>query len=91
MCVQVASYRLGSGSTADLARRIEDGNLPVVREVPGFIAYYGFEAGDSVVASVSVFADKSGVEEAERRLADWIGSTVAEFEVTPLAVLRDCE
>ena len=88
MYVQVASYRLGSGSTTDLATRINEGNLPVVSNVPGFVAYYGFDAGDGVVASVSIFDDKAGVEEAERRLGDWIEKTVEEFDVTPLDVLE---
>jgi hypothetical protein len=88
MYVQVASYRLGSGSVADLATRIEEGNLPVVESVPGFAAYYAFDAGDGVVASVLVFDSRSGVEEAERRLAGWIEETVEEFHVTPLDVLE---
>jgi hypothetical protein len=54
-----------------------------MREVPGFIDYYAFDAGRGVVASVSVFEDRTGVEEAERRLADWIERTIAEFEISP--------
>jgi hypothetical protein len=88
MYVQVASYRLGSGSTAELSRRIEESNLPVVRSVPGFVGYYAFKAYDGVVASVLLFESRSGVEEAEKRLADWIEQTVEQFEVTPLAVLE---
>jgi hypothetical protein len=86
MYIQVASYRLGSGSIDELVRRIEEGNLPVVRTVPGFLAYHAFDAGDGVVASVLLFKSRSGVEEAERRLAEWIEKTVEEFEVEPLDV-----
>jgi len=88
MHVQVASYRLGSGSIADLARRVEEGNIPVVRDVPGFLAYYAIDAGEGVVASVLVFEDAAGAAEAENRLADWIESTMTEFAVTPLDVLQ---
>ncbi|MBD0347672.1 MAG: hypothetical protein ICV59_00845 [Thermoleophilia bacterium] len=86
--MQVASYRLGSGSTADLAQRIEEGNIPVIRALPGFAGYCAFEAADRVVASVLVFESRAGVEEAERRLAGWIEATVEEFDVTPLDVLE---
>lgn len=86
--VQVASYRLGSGSTAELARRIEEGNVPVVRAVPGFVSYHAFEAGEGIVASVLVFESQSGIDEAERRLSGWIENTMDEFEVEPLAVLE---
>ena len=35
------------------------------------------------MASVSVFEDRIGVEEAERRLADWIEQTISDFEISP--------
>jgi hypothetical protein len=88
MYIQVASYRLGSGSIAELVQRIEHGNLPVVRALPGFVAYHAFEAADGVVASVLLFESRSGVEEAERHLAAWIEETVEHFQVTPLGVLE---
>jgi len=88
MYIQVASYRLGSGSTDELARRVEEGNIPVVRDVPGFRGYYALDVGDGVVASVLLFDDKSGVEEAENRLESWIAQTMTDFQVTPLDVLE---
>ena len=88
MRVQVASYRLGTGTTADLARRIEEGNLPVIRGVPGFVSYYAFDAEEGVVASVLLFENQSGLEQAEERLAGWIEQTMDEFDVEPLAVLE---
>jgi hypothetical protein len=88
MYIQVASYRLGSGSASELAKRIEEGNLPVVRSVPGFVSYQAFDAGDGVVASVLVFESPSGIEQAEERLAGWIEQTTADFQVEPLALLE---
>jgi hypothetical protein len=41
MYVQVARYTLGTKSADDLVPKIEEGNLPVMREVPGFVEYYG--------------------------------------------------
>jgi hypothetical protein len=40
------------------------------------------------VASVLLFENRSGVEEAEKRLADWIEKTIEEFGVEPLHVLE---
>ena len=88
MFVQIASYRLGSGSVDDLARRVEEGNLPVLRDTPGFIDYYGIDLGDGVVASVMVVADRSVAEEAERRLTAWVEKTMEEFQVTPVDVVE---
>jgi hypothetical protein len=83
MYVQVAHYKLGVGRAEDLRLRAEEGPMKVMRDVPGFVDYYAFDAGDGLVASVSVFADRSGVDEAERRLADWVEQTVSEFDISP--------
>ena len=83
MYVQVARYRLGKKSAAELVPKIEEGNLPVMREVPGFVEYYALRVGESEVASVAVFRDRSGVVEAEERLGEWIQRTVEEFDITP--------
>ena len=86
MYVQVAHYKLGTGAVDDLRLRVEKGPVQVMGDVPGFIDYYAFDAGDGVVASVSVFTNRRGVEEADRRLADWIEETVEAFGISPGAV-----
>jgi hypothetical protein len=83
MYVQVAHYKLGTGTTEDLRPRVEEGPVKVMRDVPGFVDYYAFDAGDGWVASVSVFGDRAGVEEAERRLAEWVEQTVSELDISP--------
>lgn len=83
MYVQVAHYTLGTGTVEDLRPRVEEGPVKAMGDVPGFVDYYAFDVGDGAIASVSVFADRSGVEEAERRLADWIEQTVAELDISP--------
>jgi hypothetical protein len=83
MYVQVAHYQLGSGTVEDLRSRVEEGPVRVMREAAGFIDYYAFDAGGGVVASVSVFEDRAGVEDAERRLEGWIEDTVQRFEISP--------
>jgi heme-degrading monooxygenase HmoA len=83
MYVQVAHYRLATGSAEELADRVREGPLKVMPEIDGFIDYYAFDAGGAVVASVSVFETKAGVDEAEARLAEWIERTVGEFDISP--------
>lgn len=83
MYVQVAQYKLGAGSAEDLRPRVEEGPVRVMSELPGFVDYYAFDAGDGVVASVSVFTDRSGVEEAERSLAEWIEATLPALDISP--------
>lgn len=83
MYVQVSHYTLGKGTPEELRARVERGPAEQMRAVPGFVAYYAFDAGEGVVASVAVFADREGVAEAERRLEAWVEETVGAFDISP--------
>jgi hypothetical protein len=83
MYVQVAHYRLGRGTVDELRGRVERGPARTMREVTGFVDYYAFDAGGGVVASVTIFADRTGLEQAERRLSDWIEQTISDFDISP--------
>ena len=43
----------------EAARLVGDSFMPELETVPGFIAYYWIDAGEGVMASLSVFEDKS--------------------------------
>jgi len=86
MYVQVAHYKLGTGSVEDLRSRVEQGPVKVMGEMPGFVGYYAFDAGEGIVASVNVFADRSSLEDAEQRLGERIEQTVSAFDISPGAV-----
>ena len=55
-------------------RDVRETFLPMVSEIPGFVAYYAIDAGDKV-ESVSVFETKEGAEESTRRAADFVKQT----------------
>ena len=61
----------------EAARHINEGFLPIISEVPGFVAYYWVDAGDGVMVSTSVFEDQSGAEESNRRAADFVQENLA--------------
>ena len=88
MYVQVARYTLGKGSAEELVPKINEGNLPVMRGVSGFVDHYALRLADDEVASVAVFRDRSGVEEAHNQLASWVERTVEEFDITPGEVIE---
>lgn len=48
--------------------------LPLMKEIPGFVAYYFMDVGDDGgrMVSVSVFEDESGALESNRRAAEWV-------------------
>jgi hypothetical protein len=58
-------------------RQIKEGLVPLLRQVQGFVSYDAFQAGDGVVASVSMFETRSGAEESARQAAEWVKQNLA--------------
>ena len=56
----------------EAGRLVEEGFIPIISEVPGFVAYYWVDAGDGVMVSTSVFEDQSGAEESNSRAEDYV-------------------
>ncbi|MFD3948029.1 hypothetical protein [Streptomyces sp. NPDC058579] len=56
---------------------MDEGFVPLLRRVPGFVAYYWVDAGDGVMISTSVFEDRSGAEESIDRAADFVRDNLA--------------
>ncbi len=68
-------------SAEELARTVHDGFLPIVRDVPGFVAYFVIANEEARTwISIGIFADKAGSDEStERAIAfgqrgthDWV-------------------
>jgi hypothetical protein len=59
----------------EAARLVRDSFMPQLEEVPGFIAYYWIDAGEGVMASLSVFEDKAGADESVKFAHRWIEET----------------
>ena len=57
----------------------EEGFVPIIGEMPGFVAYYWVDAGDGVVVSTSVFEHKAAEEQSTFRAGEF-----AEEHLLPL-------
>lgn len=79
MHVSVRQYR--SSDVAEVARRVEGegGFLSVVRDVPGFTAYYLVDAGDGDLMTITVAEDQAGVEESVSRASEWVREHAADL------------
>ncbi|MFF7358981.1 MULTISPECIES: antibiotic biosynthesis monooxygenase [Streptomyces] len=67
----------GVTDPAEAARRVNEGFVPLLRKVPGFLAYYWVDAGDGVMVSTSVYEDQAGAEESIKRAADFVRDNLA--------------
>ena len=55
-----------------VVQSIKEGFLDSIRQVPGFVDYSALDAGGGTLVTISVFEDRAGVEESDRRAAQWI-------------------
>jgi hypothetical protein len=77
--VMYATVRRYEGVTdpSEAGRLVDEGFIPIISEVPGFVAYYWVDAGGGVMISTSFFEDQSGAEESNRRAADFVQESLA--------------
>jgi hypothetical protein len=72
MYISIRRYQVDIHSVDEIVQRVEAEFVPIIRQAPGFIAYYAIDAGGGVVASISIFRDQAGAEESNRRAAGWV-------------------
>ena len=62
MYVAVRRYE-GVRDPQKVAQLAEEGFVPIISEMPGFVAHYTVDAGDGVMVGISVFEHKDAEEE----------------------------
>ena len=70
-------------SIDEVARRVNAELVPILSQLPGFVAYYALHTGGDVVASITVFEDRAGADEATRRVASWVKEQLASVVPQP--------
>ncbi|MFF4423956.1 hypothetical protein ACFY04_24780 [Streptomyces sp. NPDC001549] len=80
-----AAVRRYAGVTdpAEAGRIVDEGFVPIMRQVPGFVAYFWVDAGGGVMVSTSVFRDRAGADESVERAADFVRDNLAQFLPNP--------
>jgi hypothetical protein len=79
----IRRYKVRLGTVASAAQHAESSLLPQMNQLPGFVAYYLLDAGDSVLASISVCETREGADAAAALAADWFRSDWPSFKVIP--------
>jgi hypothetical protein len=83
MHVAIRRYQLDPGSVDEVMRHINEGFIPIVKDTSGFLAYYALDAGEGVLATVSVFEERAGALESIRMAADYIRQNLASLLPNP--------
>ena len=83
MYAVIRRYQVDPSSTDEIARRVQNGFVPLIRQVRGFVDYYLLVDGNGAVASLTVYEDRAGEEESVRLAADFVQQQLADLIPNP--------
>jgi hypothetical protein len=73
----------GVTDVSEAGRLVEEGFIPLISEIPGFVAYYWVDAGEGVMVSTSVFEHKDAEEQSNWRAGDFVANNLASLLPNP--------
>ena len=80
----VVIRRYAAGAQADeVARRVGEGLVPILRDLPGFRAYYAFVGDDGRPVSVSITEGRAAALAATERARAWVTTNMADLIPDP--------
>ena len=79
MFTTVRKYRVRRGSVEELAERVREGFVPLVRQMRGFQGYYLLDGGPDVLITISVFDSADQALASNEKAVDWVRNHVLEF------------
>lgn len=67
----------------EIVKLVEEGFVPIVSAGAGFISYQLVDAGDGVIATISLFETEAAAKESNKAAASWVKEALAKFFPTP--------
>ena len=83
MYASIRKYQVAADSAGALAVRVEDGFVPMISKLPGFVSYQVVDAGDGTVLSISVYEDRESAERSDEAARHWVAEALAEEITAP--------
>jgi len=72
----IRRYTVKQGTVEELIGRVQEGFVPIVRNMPGFRGYYLVNGGPEVLIAISVFDNADGALASNEQAADWVRKNV---------------
>jgi hypothetical protein len=73
----------GVSDPQKVAQVAEEGFVPIISELPGFVAHYVVDAGDGVMVSTSVFEHKAAEEQSTFRAGEFVAEDLGLLSPNP--------
>ena len=78
MFSSIRRYSVRRGSVEELTRSVQEGFVPLVRQMKGFRGYYLINGGPDVLITISVFDSADEALASNEKAADWVRNNVLE-------------
>ncbi len=87
MYASIRRYVVHPGSMDKIARQVNEGFLPIVRNIPGFVAYYVVDARHGTGISISIFEDQAGAKRSAAESKEYIRENMASLFPNPPEIM----
>jgi hypothetical protein len=77
MYAVIRRYNSYEGMSDKIVRRVNEGFVPLISGMRGFVSYYLLDVGDGTIATVSVFEDRQGADESTQAASEWVRKNIA--------------
>jgi hypothetical protein len=79
MFASIRRYTVRRGSAEELARRVRESFVPLMRQMQGFWGYYLLDGGPDVLITISMFDSGDAAFASNEMAADWVRDNLLEF------------
>jgi antibiotic biosynthesis monooxygenase len=83
MFATIRYYRTDPDSIDSVARQVEEGFVPIIRETPGFVSYFVLAPREGEIVSVSVFEEQGSAEESNEKAEEWVRQNLSDLLPSP--------
>ncbi len=87
MYASIRRYVVHPGSMEKIAKQVNDGFLPIVQSIPGFVAHYIVDIGRGIGISISIFADQDAAERSAAEAKEYIRENLASLFPNPPEIM----
>jgi hypothetical protein len=87
MHMSIRQYPIAWGRLDEAVRRTREGFLPIICGIPGFVAYYVMDPGDTTIITVSLFETEDAGRECTRRAISWSDEFLADLVMGPPRIM----
>jgi quinol monooxygenase YgiN len=77
MYISIMRAMVAPGAASEIAKRVQEGFVPMISKGPSFLAYYLTSAPDNELTTISIFQEQAAAEASNEKALQWIKQNIA--------------